>query len=204
MAILDIAHILWETSKPTIVLTDKKSVTRFFQTKAIPRSLWKACDYVLQFNFKIAHIADSVNTAADFLSRLELKDWRGSASRSGKMYKQHPLRSKHPPLMLQMKNNSSLHKQMVKLRLNNKPLKGKTISEKGNRLGSTWGTIFNEAKYQRIYKDWRKRYVVLHTQNQSKCTDTGRTWCRSSLEKLKTQNTWPAIWRSDFKNRQAI
>ena len=26
-----------------------------------------------QFNFKIAHIAGSVNTAADFLSRLELK-----------------------------------------------------------------------------------------------------------------------------------
>ena len=44
-----------------------------FQTKAIPPSLWNACDYVLQFNFKIAHIAGSVNTAADFLSRLELR-----------------------------------------------------------------------------------------------------------------------------------
>ena len=28
---------------------------------------------MLQFNFKIAHNAGSVNTAADFLSRLELK-----------------------------------------------------------------------------------------------------------------------------------
>ena len=73
MAFLEFAHILWETSKPTIVLTDKKSVTRFFQTKAIPPSLWNACDYVLQFNFIIAHIAGSVNTAADFFSRLELK-----------------------------------------------------------------------------------------------------------------------------------
>ena len=73
MAFLEFAHILWETPKPTIVLTDNKSVTRFFQTKAIPPSLWNACDYVLQFNFKIAHIAGSVNTAADFLSRLELK-----------------------------------------------------------------------------------------------------------------------------------
>ena len=54
-------------------MTDNKSVTRFFQTKAIPTSLWNACDYVLQFNFKIAQIAGSVNTAADFLSRLELK-----------------------------------------------------------------------------------------------------------------------------------
>ena len=73
MACREFAHILWETSKPTIVLTDKKPVTLFFQTKAIPPSLWNACDYVLQFNFKIAHIAGSVNTAADFLSRLELR-----------------------------------------------------------------------------------------------------------------------------------
>ena len=73
MASLELAHILWETSKLTIVLTDNKSVTRFFQTKVIPPSLWNACDYVLQFTFKIAHIAGSVNAAADFLSRLELK-----------------------------------------------------------------------------------------------------------------------------------
>ena len=64
---------MWEATNPTIVLTDNKSVTQLFQTKAIPPSLWNACDYVLQFNFKIAHIAGSVNTAADFLSRLELK-----------------------------------------------------------------------------------------------------------------------------------
>ena len=73
MAFLEFAHNLWETTKPTIVLTDNKSVTRFFQTKAISTSLWNACDYVQQFNFKIAHIAGSVNTAADFFSRLELK-----------------------------------------------------------------------------------------------------------------------------------
>ena len=73
MAFLEFAHILWETSKPTIVLTDNKSVTRFFQTKAIPPSLWNACDCVLNFIFEIAHIAGSVNTAADFFSGLELK-----------------------------------------------------------------------------------------------------------------------------------
>ena len=73
MAFFEFAHILWETSKLTIVLTDNKSVTRFFQTKAIPPSLWNACDSVLLFNFKMAHIASSVNTAVDFLSRLELK-----------------------------------------------------------------------------------------------------------------------------------
>ena len=73
MAFLEFAHILWEATKPTIVLTDNKSVNRFFQTKAIPPALWNACAYVLQFNFTIAHFAGSVKTAADFLSRLELK-----------------------------------------------------------------------------------------------------------------------------------
>ena len=73
MASLKFAHILWEATKPTIILTDNKSVPRFFQTKAIPPSLWNACDYVLQFNFKIAQIAGSVNTAADLFSRIELK-----------------------------------------------------------------------------------------------------------------------------------
>ena len=73
MAFLEFAHMLWEATKPTIVLTDIKSVTRFFQTKAIPPALWIACDYVLQFNFKIAHTAGSVKTAADFRSRLEIR-----------------------------------------------------------------------------------------------------------------------------------
>ena len=38
-------------------MTDNRSVTRFFQTKAIPPTLWNACDYVLQFNFHIMHVA---------------------------------------------------------------------------------------------------------------------------------------------------
>ena len=73
MAFLEFAHTVWESTEPTIFRTDNKSVTRFFQTKAIPPVLRNACDYVLQFNFKIAHTAGSINTAADFLSRLELK-----------------------------------------------------------------------------------------------------------------------------------
>ena len=38
----------------------------------IPPALWNACDYVLQYNFVIAHVAGSTNTAADFLSRTEV------------------------------------------------------------------------------------------------------------------------------------
>ena len=57
---------------PTLVLTDNRSVTRFFQTKTTPTALWNACEYVLQFEFRIMHVAGSQNTATDFLSRLEL------------------------------------------------------------------------------------------------------------------------------------
>ena len=68
-AFLEYSHILWETTLPTLVMTDNRSVTRFFQTKAIPHTLWNACDYVLQFKFHIMHVAGTQNTAADFLSR---------------------------------------------------------------------------------------------------------------------------------------
>ena len=71
-AFMDYNHILWGSTKPIIVLRDNKSVTRFFQTKMIPPSLWNACDFVLQFHFKIAHVLERMNTAADFLSRLDI------------------------------------------------------------------------------------------------------------------------------------
>ena len=35
-AFLEYSHILWETTLPTLVMTDNRSVTRFFLTKAIP------------------------------------------------------------------------------------------------------------------------------------------------------------------------
>ena len=72
-AFLEFEHLLWEATKPTIALTDSNSIARFFQTKAVPTFLWNACDNVLQFNFNLSHIAGSVNTAADYLSQLELK-----------------------------------------------------------------------------------------------------------------------------------
>ena len=58
--------------KPVIIMTDSKSVTRFFQTKMIRPPLWNAYDFVVQFNFIIAHIPGKMNTAADFSYRLEM------------------------------------------------------------------------------------------------------------------------------------
>ena len=72
MAFKEFGHIFWGATKPVIIMTDSESVARFFQTKMIPPPLWNACDFVLQFNFTIAHIPGKMNIAADFLSRLEL------------------------------------------------------------------------------------------------------------------------------------
>ena len=63
---------MWGSIFPVIVFTDNRSVTRFFQTKIIPPPLWNACDYVLQYNFVIAHVAGAMNAAADFRSRAEV------------------------------------------------------------------------------------------------------------------------------------
>ena len=37
-----------------------------------PPALWDPCDYVLQNNYVIAHVAGAMNTATDFLSRTEI------------------------------------------------------------------------------------------------------------------------------------
>ena len=37
-------HIMWGVTKPNIVMTDNKAVTRFFQAKRIHPSLWNFCD----------------------------------------------------------------------------------------------------------------------------------------------------------------
>ena len=66
MAFKNLGNLFWGVTKPVIIMTDSKSVTRFFQTKMIPPPLWNACDFVRQINFTIAHIPGKMNTAADF------------------------------------------------------------------------------------------------------------------------------------------
>ena len=57
-------------SNPVVVSTDKKSLTQFFQSKAIP-SLWNILDRLLSYNLVIAHIPGRANYAANFLSRVQ-------------------------------------------------------------------------------------------------------------------------------------
>ena len=71
-AFSEFGHLMWGSVFPVLVFTDNRSITRFFQTKIIPPPLWNACDYVIQYNFVIAHVAGAMNTAADFLSRAEV------------------------------------------------------------------------------------------------------------------------------------
>ena len=71
-AFLEYSDILRETTLPTLVLTENRSVTRFFQTKTSPPTLWNACDYVLHFKFRIIQVAGLQNITADFLSWLKL------------------------------------------------------------------------------------------------------------------------------------
>ena len=66
------AHILWESTKPVLVLTDNRSLTRLFQAKTIPSSLWTCIDHVLTFNFILGHIPGKANLAADYLSRTHI------------------------------------------------------------------------------------------------------------------------------------
>ena len=72
MAFKEFGHMFWGATTPVIIMTDSKSITKCFQTKMIPPPLWNACDFVLQFNFTIAHIPGKINTAAEFLFRLEM------------------------------------------------------------------------------------------------------------------------------------
>ena len=72
MGFKDSGIIFWGATEPVIIMTNSKSVTRFFQTKMVPPPLSNACNFVLQFNFTIAYIPGKLNSAADFLSRLGL------------------------------------------------------------------------------------------------------------------------------------
>ena len=204
-AFFECAYFLRETTKPAIVLTDNKSILQFYQTKAIPPSFWNAYDYVLQNKFKVSHNAGSVNTAADFLSRLELWVTVGDVSQNPRRHTDnthwgdnilHGL-SRRWTVILDTNRWSSWERRTG-------PWMQITIRRKGDRMGSNWETILKEAKYQEVHKDRRKHYVVLHELNQGNCTDTSRPRCWPSPQDLKTQKTLPTTSWSTTDNRQTI
>ena len=70
-ALDDFSHFTWVTEKPVIVLTDKKSLVKFFQSNTIPPSLWNLFERLLSFNLVIANFPGRENYAAVFLSRIQ-------------------------------------------------------------------------------------------------------------------------------------
>ena len=47
LAFKEFGHILWDATAPVIVITDSKSITRFFKTKMIHPPTQTACVFVL-------------------------------------------------------------------------------------------------------------------------------------------------------------
>ena len=88
MAFKKFGHMFWGTTKPVNIMTDSKSVTRFFHTKMIHPPLWNTCDFVQQFKLTNAHIPGKKNNAGDFLSLLEMdpheKKFKNQRSHSNK------------------------------------------------------------------------------------------------------------------------
>ena len=166
MAFLELAHILWEATKPTIVLTDNKSVTRFFQTKAIRPALWNACDYVLQFIIKIAHIAGSVNTAADFLSKLELKVTEKIRLKVREDIQTTPIE------VTTFSSDVPDEEQVIftQTDIDNEP-EEQTLERKEQARQNAKQWAANEEspapkdKCEKIHKDRREHYVVFHQRN---------------------------------------
>ena len=74
------------------------------------------------------------------------------------------------------------------------PRTERSILEGCNRMGYNWGTILDEAKYQGIYKEIRKHYVIFHQQNQDECTNTSGTSRRYITQEFKAEKTWPSTW----------
>ena len=64
-------HIFWGNDKTVLILRENKNLTRFFQAKTIPPSLWNYVDRVTAFNVVVAHIPGKSNAVADFLSRMQ-------------------------------------------------------------------------------------------------------------------------------------
>ena len=191
MALLEFAHILWETPKPTIVLTDNKSFTRFFQTKAIPPSLWNACDYVLQFNFELVQITGSINRAADFLLRLELKVTEKIHPKTREDVQTTPIEvsttssdvaDEEQIFFTQTDNQDETEEQILQRK------------EQSQKKAAEW-VLHQE---QSSMKPSIKEFTIVDV-NTTSCSINGIEasarirveQCRSSTEEPKTQNTWP-------------
>ena len=105
----------------------------YLQTAVIPPWSWNACDYVLQSIFKKAHNEGSISTAADFVFRLELKVIERIKLRED--IQTTPNEGILCSSDIANENSSSTRKQKTKMRLKNRPWKGKNNFERMQHIG---------------------------------------------------------------------
>ena len=146
-----------------------------------------ACDYVLQFNFKIAHIAGSVKSAADFLSGIKLKvaekihlKIRGNVQTTPTEMttSSSDVPDEEQFFFMKADGQHKTEEQILQ--------REKAILEEGSRMGSKSATILIEAKYPGVHRSRRKHYAVIYQWNQSKCTNTSREKRRYSTQESET------------------
>ena len=91
----------------------------------------------MQFNFKKAHIAGSVNTAADSLSSLELKATENLYLKIREDVQTTPIgvSTASSDVPFQIKNNSSSRKHIAKMKLKNKSYNEKNNLRKRQQNG---------------------------------------------------------------------
>ena len=117
---------------------------------------------MLQFNFNVAHIAGSVNTAAEFLSRLKKKVTEKFHLKIREDVQTTPIEVSTSSSDVADEEQFFFAQADGQDETEEKIL---TISEKGSTMGNKSGTILNEANYLRVHKDRRKHYVVFHQRN---------------------------------------
>ena len=204
-ALSEFAHFLWETTEPTIVPKNNISFTSFFHAKAIPAALLKACDYVLQLTFEIAHLARSANTTAAFLSRLELIVTEKLRIK---------IREGRQPTPIEVTTSSSKiadEEHFFFIQADNEiMLEEQTPQRKNQSREDATEWVSNEkppslrTSVKNFNRNQRKHYVVFHECKKSKWPNKRRPRRRSSNKELETNNSRLIFWWSGIDNRQTI
>ena len=141
------AHTLWEATKPTIVLTDNKPVTQFFQTKSYSTMFverMRLCAAV-QLGNNTCHWFSNYSSWLSRAIRIEIHG-EGPSQDQGRCTNNahwgHNILLRCCRLRAILLRTSRWWRRDWRTN----PWRERAISEKGNIMGSTWGTILNEAK----------------------------------------------------------
>ena len=67
-----LGHFIWDATKLVLVLIDKRSLPQFTRSASIHSSLWNFLERVLSSNFLLAPIPGKANSAAGFLSSMQI------------------------------------------------------------------------------------------------------------------------------------